>query len=92
MTQIVASKSTTTQVAVSPLARFVRTAVQIVGAFAAAEPVLIAGLHFSGTRASEIAAIVGGLVGFVTGAQNLLEKLGWIPVVGGKAPTAPVAS
>lgn len=88
MTQRVVTKSAATAVAVSPLARWLRTATQAVIAFGAAEPTLIAGLHFTGTRASEISAIVAALVAAVSGVQNLAEKLGWLPVTGGKAQAA----
>ena len=90
MTQRVVTKSSTSSVAVNPLGRWLRTVVQALIAFAAAEPTLIAGLHFTGARASEIAAVVSALVALVSGAQNLAEKLGWLPVAGGKSAAAPV--
>lgn len=89
MTQRVVTKTPTSAVSVNPLGRWVRTIVQAVIAFGAAEPTLIAGLHFTGVRASEIAAIVAALVALASGAQNLAEKLGWLPVAGGKSAAAP---
>ena len=92
MTQRVAVKTTATAVAVSPLARWLRTIVAAVVGFGAAEPTLIGLVHLTGTKASEVSAIVAALVAVVSGAQNLAEKLGLVPVVGGKAPATPVAS
>lgn len=91
MSQKVVTKSATDIVAVNPLARWLRTILQAVAAFAAAEPTLIAGLHFTGVRASEIAGVVAGLVAVASAAQNLAEHFGWISVAGGKSPVAPVA-
>lgn len=88
MAQKVVTKSATSAVAVSPVSRWLRTVLQAVAAFGAAEPVLIAGLGLTGTRASEIAAIVSALVAAASGIQNLLEKLGVISVAGGKSPAA----
>jgi len=88
MSQRVHITTTTTVVTVSPIARVLRTIIQTVIAFGAAEPTLIGGLGLTGTQASKVAAIVAGFVLTVTSAQNLLEHFGVLPVAGGKVPVA----
>ncbi len=75
-------------ITLSPVARVIRTVMQVVLAFAAVQPALIAGLGLSGSRASEISGIVAGVVLVVSTAQNLLEHFGVLPVVAGKAVKA----
>lgn len=72
-------------VAVSPVARVLRTVLQTVIAFGAAEPTLIGGFGLSGAQASKISAVVAGLVLVASTVQNLLEHFGVLPTAGGKA-------
>ena len=83
--QKVSAATTTAKVALTPLARVVRTIIQTVIAFAGAEPVLINLAHINSATATEVAAATAGAVSVVSTVQNLLEHFGILPVVGGKA-------
>ncbi len=83
--QRVSAVTSTTKVALTPLARVVRTAIQTVISFAAVEPTLINVVHVNTGTATEVASITAGAVFVVATAQNLLEHFGILPVVGGKA-------
>ena len=77
-------------VVVSPLARFVRGAVQVVLAVAAAIPTILNTPGVSGNAVvAKYVTIIAGYVLVVNGLINTLEHFGVIPVMGGKA--APLA-
>lgn len=85
MTERVVEKVSAASVALSPTMRIVRTVIQAILAFGAAEPTLIGGLGLTGVEATKVAAIVSALVLVASTIQNLLEHFGLISTVGGKA-------
>jgi hypothetical protein len=90
-TQRVNVSTPASAVSLSPLARVVRTVVQTILAFAAAEPTLIGVLHLSSGTATEIASLTAAAVLVVSTVQNVLEHFGVLPTVGGKVATPPVS-
>ena len=72
-------------VTISPLARVVRTLLQVAVAVGAAIPVILNSGAI--TTPKTVAALSTALV-LVTTLQNFLEHTGILPVVGGKAPGA----
>lgn len=88
MSQRVSIVLKTSVVTLTPIARILRTVIQTVLAFGAAEPTLIGLVHMTGAQASEVAGIVAGLVALAALVQNLLEQWGVLPTTGGKAATA----
>ena len=83
--------TTTAPVTVSSIARIVRTLVQSVIAFGAAEPVLIGLLHLNAMQSSKVAGVVSALVFVASALQNVLEHFGITPTVAGKL-VPPVAA
>lgn len=77
-------------VALTPLARIVRTVFQIVVSIGLAIPIILNTPGVSGNAVIvKDLTILGGLVATVTAIMNALEGSGLIPVIGGK-PAAPI--
>lgn len=79
---------------VSPVARIVRTVVQIVVTFVAVLPLVLEllnqiGWHVNGTK---ITAVFAALLTLVVAVQNKLEDAGLIAVLGGKKVRTPPAT
>lgn len=72
----------------TPVARIIRTVVQVVIACATVVPLVVALLHEMGVAVDgpRLVAIAAAAVGLVTGAQNALEQAGLIPTLGEPRP------
>lgn len=86
--QVVNSPVPVTTVSLTPLARVVRTVIQVALAVGASIPVILASTGLTGGQVAKVEAIVGTAVAVISTIQNLLESYGIIPVVGGKVATA----
>jgi len=76
-------------VTLTPLARIMRTVMQVLVAVAAAVPILLNTPAVSGNAVlAKYVGVVGGLFVTVVTVMNLLENYGIIPVIGGKPATA----
>ncbi len=83
MAQRVSTAQSVDAVSLTPLARVVRTVVQIVLAVGGSIPIILAATNLSGAQITKVEAIVAGLTATVSAVQNVLENLGAIPVAGG---------
>ena len=59
---------------------------QLVIAYGASFPTLIAGLGLTATSAAKVSAIITGIVFVASALQNVLEHFNVIPTIGGKLP------
>jgi len=66
----------------TPAARILRTAVQVIVAVAVAIPAAAALLNLGAGATAKITGIAGALVVLVSAAQNALEGRGAVPTVG----------
>lgn len=78
----------TPSVTLSPLARFVRTALQTIIAFGVSFPVLIGVFGFTATTTAKVTSVVAGIVVVASAIQNTLEHFNVLPTMGAKAPTS----
>ena len=91
MSQKISDPTEATSVTLSPLARVVRTVIQVVIAVGGSIPIILATTTLSGPDVAKVESIVATAVAVVSTIQNLLEHYGVIPVAGGKAPATPPA-
>ena len=92
MPQKVNTATPAPSVALSPLARVVRTIIQIVTAQAVSLPTLIAGFGLNAAETAKYDGIISGAVLVASTVQNLLEHFGILPVVGaGSTGASPAA-
>jgi len=85
MPQRVNTTATVTSVTLTPLARVVRTIVQIVLAVGVAIPTILNTPFISGNAGlTKDLLILGGWIAAFTALQNVLEHAGIIPVFGAK--------
>ena len=85
MTQKVNTPTSVTSVTLTPLARVVRTVIQVVLAVGAAIPTILNTPLVSGNAGlTKDVLILGGWITAITALQNVLEHAGILPVIGGK--------
>lgn len=78
---------TTPTITVSPLARVLRTLLQLAVSIGVAIPII---LNSGVITSTKVVSILGSTLIVVTTLQNVLEHFGIMPVVGGKpVPLAP---
>ena len=75
-------------ITISPLARVVRTLLQVAIAVGAAIPII---LNSGVVTTPKIVAVLSSALVVVTTLQNVLEHAGILPVIGGKVPPTPGA-
>ena len=87
--QKVSIPAAVTTVSLTPLARVVRTVLQIVISVGAAIPIILNTPAVAGNAVLvKDLGIVGAIIAFVSVLQNTLENLGIIPVLGGTPAAA----
>ena len=75
-------------ITISPLARVVRTLLQVAIAVGAAIPII---LNSGVVTTPKIVVVLSSALVVVTTLQNVLEHAGILPVIGGKVPPTPGA-
>ena len=81
--QLVNASVPVTTVSLTPLARVVRTVIQVVLAVGASIPLILSSTSLTGGQVAKVEAIVGTAVAVISALQNILESYGVLPVVGG---------
>ena len=88
MAQYVSTPTAAPVVTVSPLARVIRTLLQVTISIGAAIPII---LNSGVVTTPKVVSILSAALVVVTTLQNVLEHAGIIPVIGGKVPPTPGA-
>lgn len=90
MTQKINVTANVSSVSFTPVARIVRTVIQILVAIGIAIPIILNTPAISGNAAlAKDLGIVGALIASISAVWNALENFGFIPAIGGK-PATPI--
>ena len=87
-TQVVNAPVPVATVSLTPLARVVRTVIQVALSVGASIPIILNTTGLTGTQVTKVETIIATAVAVISTVQNLLESYGVIPVVGGKVASA----
>ena len=83
--QKVNNKATVNAVVLSPLARTIRTIIQVVLAVGASIPIILNTTGLTGAQVTKVETIIATAVAVISVVQNTLEHYGVLPVAGGKS-------
>ena len=93
MSQKINITTNVTSVSFTPVARIVRTVIQILVAIGLAIPIILNTPAIAGNAAlAKELGVVGALIASVSAVWNSLENFGFIPAIGGKPATPIVAN